>query len=63
MARKQKTILGQTNTAPAHRQFTDREEPQASFLKALQDINTRDYSILTYYGVGGIGKRLHNKRG
>ncbi len=56
MARKQKTILGQINSAPAHRQFTDREEPQAVFEKALADVNNRDYSILTYYGVGGIGK-------
>ncbi|QOY50989.1 tetratricopeptide repeat protein [Candidatus Sulfurimonas baltica] len=56
MARKQKTILGQINTAPAQRQFTDREEPQKSFIKSLADVNNREYSILTYYGVGGIGK-------
>jgi len=56
MARKKKTILGQANSAPAQRQFTDREEPQESFVKSLSEANGRDYSILTYYGVGGIGK-------
>ena len=56
MARKRKTILGQTSSAPAQRQFTDREEPQESFVKALTEVNSREYSILAYYGVGGIGK-------
>jgi len=56
MARKKKTIIGQMNSAPAQRQFTDRERPQKSFLKALENINNHEYSILTYYGVGGIGK-------
>lgn len=56
MARKQKTKSGQTNNVPAQKQFTDREEPQKSFLKALANVNNRNYTILTYYGVGGIGK-------
>ncbi|MEA1983621.1 MAG: hypothetical protein U9N39_08745, partial [Campylobacterota bacterium] len=56
MARKGKTVVGQTNSAPAQRQFTDREEPQESFIKALKEVSDREYSILTYYGVGGIGK-------
>jgi len=56
MARKKKTILGQTNSAPAQRQFTDREKPQESFVKSLAEVNNNEYSILSYYGVGGIGK-------
>ena len=56
MARNKKTILGQANSAPAQRQFTDREEPQESFVRSLAEVNNREYSILTYYGVGGIGK-------
>lgn len=56
MARRKKTILGLKSNIPAQRQFTDREEPQESFKKALENINEKEYSILTYYGVGGVGK-------
>ncbi|MFC0524901.1 tetratricopeptide repeat protein [Pontibacillus salicampi] len=39
----------------AVRQFTDREEPQRTFKRAMQekDDNPR---VLVYYGIGGIGK-------
>lgn len=56
MARKKKTVLGQPNIEPAQRQFTDREEPQESFKKALLHVNNYDYSVLTFYGLGGLGK-------
>ena len=56
MAKKKKTVWGETNSAPAQRQFTDREAPQESFVNALAEVNNREYSILSYYGVGGIGK-------
>ncbi|HIP83245.1 MAG TPA: hypothetical protein EYH19_06690, partial [Desulfocapsa sulfexigens] len=36
--------------------FTDREEPQRYFQEALAEIRQREYSLLTFYGVGGIGK-------
>ena len=36
--------------------FIDREEPQQSFKQALADIGQRDYSLLNFYGVSGIGK-------
>ena len=40
--------------------FTDREAPQQYFQQALADINQCDFSLLNFYGVGGIGKsRLH----
>jgi len=51
-----KATTGKTNGAAAQKLFTDREEPQESFIQALANINNKDYSVLTYYGVGGIGK-------
>ena len=36
--------------------FTDREEPQQYFQQALAEIGQRDYSLLNFYGVGGIRK-------
>ena len=56
MARKDKKGLGEVKSSSAQKQFTDREEPQKSFVKALSRVNTREYNILTFYGVGGIGK-------
>jgi tetratricopeptide (TPR) repeat protein/Cdc6-like AAA superfamily ATPase len=42
----------------AVKKFTDREEPKASFSKALDGLydGTRPFSVLMYYGIGGIGK-------
>ncbi|OZM56425.1 hypothetical protein CIB95_11665 [Lottiidibacillus patelloidae] len=40
----------------AVRQFTDREKPTAAFKKALKEKVTDQYKVLTYYGIGGIGK-------
>ncbi|MDA3053707.1 hypothetical protein, partial [Campylobacter sp. JMF_03 NE3] len=34
----------------------DRVEPKEAFLKALENLNQKDYSVLAFYGVGGIGK-------
>ena len=56
MARKEKTVIGEENNIPAQRQFTDREEPQESFIHALNNLLNKEYSVLVYYGVGGIGK-------
>lgn len=56
MARKFKTDLTQADASVPQRKFTDREEPQQYFTEALATVNERDYSILTFYGVGGIGK-------
>jgi len=41
---------------PASRKFTDREEPKKAFLNALAQKSQGEYKVLTYYGVGGIGK-------
>lgn len=41
---------------PATRQFTDREKPRSSFLNALKQKQNLQYKVLTFYGVGGIGK-------
>lgn len=56
MALPKKKKLGQKTTVVAQRKFTDREEFQESFKKAVADIDTQDYNILTFYGVGGVGK-------
>ena len=58
MPRKPKTTLDlpKTNSTPTQRQFTDREMPQQIFTDALATVNQQNYSILTFYGVGGIGK-------
>lgn len=49
------------NTLKANKIFTDREEPRAAFWKnynLLKDnlTNDADIKVLTYYGIGGIGK-------
>ncbi len=46
---------------PAARQFTDREEFIDAFKKKLLAENKKDYSILSFYGVGGIGKSTLRK--
>jgi len=58
MALPAKTKKGSTSTVPAQRQFTDREEFQVSFQNALANANDEDiqFNILTFYGVGGVGK-------
>ncbi|WP_347791141.1 hypothetical protein [Solibacillus sp. CAU 1738] len=38
----------------ASRQFTDRQTPRAAFAAAINDVSKT--KILTYYGLGGIGK-------
>ena len=49
--------IGSDNPKPrAERIFTDRVEPKEAFLKALGNLNQKDYSVLAFYGVGGIGK-------
>ncbi|MDA3043671.1 MULTISPECIES: tetratricopeptide repeat protein [unclassified Campylobacter] len=49
--------IGSDNPKPrAERIFTDRVEPKEAFLKALENLNQKDYSVLAFYGVGGIGK-------
>ncbi|WP_442596621.1 tetratricopeptide repeat protein [Neobacillus sp. D3-1R] len=40
----------------ASRQFTDREAPKQSFLKAFHSIQEDRFKVLVFYGVGGIGK-------
>lgn len=42
------------NLPKAEREFTDRTEPKEIFKNAFS--NKKDYQILAYYGVGGIGK-------
>jgi hypothetical protein len=38
------------------RQFTDREEPIGIFEEAVSELPLKEYKVLVYYGVGGIGK-------
>ena len=56
MARKEATNIDTVKSISAQKLFTDREEPQKSFQRALDNLHNRDYSILSFYGVGGIGK-------
>lgn len=40
----------------ATREFTDREEPTRAFNNAFDQKIESNYKVLTYYGIGGIGK-------
>ena len=40
----------------AMREFTDREEPTKAFMNAFNQKVETSYKVLTYYGIGGIGK-------
>lgn len=40
----------------AMREFTDREEPTKAFMNAFNQKVGSSYKVLTYYGIGGIGK-------
>jgi tetratricopeptide (TPR) repeat protein len=53
--RPRHTIVKKANVT-ASREFTDREEPTKAFLNAFRDKIRDQYKVLTYYGVGGIGK-------
>lgn len=49
--------IGSNNPKPrAERIFTDRVEPKEAFAQSLKSISEKDYSVLAFYGVGGIGK-------
>ena len=57
-----KKIRTQMITHMATREFTDREEPRAAFWKEYEAVKAEILSgecnvhVLTYYGIGGIGK-------
>jgi predicted ATPase len=40
----------------AMREFTDREEPTKAFMNAFNQKVESSYKVLTFYGIGGIGK-------
>lgn len=61
MALKPKYTLEGFKTV-ASREFTDREEFVDSFLKNLQTKEKDTYSVLVYYGVGGVGKTSLRKK-
>lgn len=49
------------SSGKAVREFTDREEPRAAFWKCYETVQSEiggeaDVHVLTYYGIGGIGK-------
>jgi len=48
--------LGSAVRNPPQRKFTDRDEAQQLFRDALDNLHKKDYSILAFHGVGGIGK-------
>ena len=46
----------------AIRKFTDRVEFIEAYFNKLNNVFENEYNILTYYGVGGVGKtRLKNE--
>ena len=62
------------NRIKAEKIFTDREAPREAFWKSYQEISNdmESYKVLTYYGIGGIGKttliakliqEVNNKKG
>lgn len=57
-----KKVRNRTTVPKATRIFTDREEPRASFWKMYEKARVEriagadDIHVLTYYGIGGIGK-------
>ena len=62
------------NRIKAEKIFTDREAPREAFWKLYQEISNdmESYKVLTYYGIGGIGKttliakliqEVNNKKG
>ena len=62
------------NRIKAEKIFTDREAPREAFWKLYQEISNdmESYKVLTYYGIGGIGKttligkliqEINNKKG
>lgn len=51
-----KKALFKKSSHSAQKEFTDRKEPQEIFIDALEDLENRDYSVLNFYGIGGIGK-------
>ena len=56
MALKPNTLGSSRSKPSAERIFTDRIEPKEAFAQSLKSINEKDYSVLAFYGVGGIGK-------
>ena len=51
----------------ANKIFTDREEPRSAFWKVYESFRHKissedDIHVLTYYGIGGIGKTSLLKR-
>lgn len=63
---KHQVLKRNKDNTSATREFTDREEPTKAFLNAVEQKRQDEYKVLTYYGVGGIGKsrlltELYNK--
>ena len=55
MAIRPKHHIGKTRPSPV-RPFTDRERYLKIFQEAIQEISRKDQLVLTFYGIGGVGK-------
>ena len=51
-----KHVLNKYEHMSAEELFTDREEPRKAFWDLYDSMENGDYEVLTYYGIGGIGK-------
>jgi len=60
MALRPKHELGESQPA-IERRFTDREEPIEKFKDFITTDSGKDYNILMYHGIGGIGKTTLRK--
>lgn len=56
MPKARKHVLNKYEHMGAEMLFTDREEPRKAFWELYDSMENGDYEVLTYYGIGGIGK-------
>ena len=56
MAQANRVTHNYNNYLTAEQLFTDREEPRKAFWDIYDNMSAGEYMVLSYYGIGGIGK-------